>query len=75
MSKFTAVTATFNAATLAPERIIYAYGFRTKEAALDQLEYYFATGEIFEAEGPKIKSYTNKSGLRRFAITLDQPSY
>ena len=52
-------------------RFWFAYGLRSREAALDTLTDSFADGEISPCENPHVESYRNKSGEVRWGITLD----
>jgi hypothetical protein len=49
----------------------YAYGYKTRAAALDALEESYALGEVSEGERPVIDSYKLFDGKTRYGIRLE----
>lgn len=51
-------------------RFTYAYGYRTRDAALEALEDSLANGDVTMGEGPEVSSYRTHEGALRWRITL-----
>lgn len=48
----------------------YAYGYKTRDAAMLAIEDMFANGEISECDRPEVASYKNREGKTRYRILL-----
>ena len=50
----------------------YATGYRTQEAAADEIDDMFCDGEIDRADRPQVRSYTASNGKRRWGVELSR---
>jgi hypothetical protein len=48
----------------------YAYGYKSREAALEALDRMFADDEVSPGELPRIETYKNRDGVTRYGVML-----
>ena len=48
----------------------YAWGYKSREAALDALDSLYCDGEVSPGELPRIEPYRNPQGVTRYGIML-----
>jgi hypothetical protein len=56
-----------------PIRYDYELGFRTRQAALNAIDNYFADGAVSWSQQPEVESYKAKSGATLYKVTLAEP--
>lgn len=57
------------------ERFTYAWGFVTRDEAEEIIEELESAGEVSPSERPKVATYRNSAGKRRYKITVDGMPY
>lgn len=48
----------------------YAWGYKTRAAAIEALDDLYCDGEVSQAELPRIEPYKNRDGATRFGVML-----
>ena len=52
------------------QRYWYSYGFKSRDAAQDEIESLYASGEICPADDPIVVKYHNTAGAARYGVKL-----
>ena len=55
-------------------RYPYAWGYKTRIAAIHAADDLIADGEVSECENPEVTSYRTADGATRYKITLEDTS-
>jgi hypothetical protein len=57
---------------IAMSRFIYAHGFKSREAAEEEISDLYAEGDISVSDRPKAVSYKGNNGKRYYGVELDR---